>query len=343
MRIVILGSLLCICVSIWSQDSSHLEQVQEVSGSGASGKSYFCVPGVENKSRSRGVEIFYSVSGGGDIQVASEEPPTQISQMQSFEQFGLKIHIPVILKPALKVLLGYSYQPERFRYGSLSSELQPLVSHFQYQSLKSNAYSLTAAKSLNDHNYIGVRAKVAFNGDYDGWMNFESRYRTMNIIGLFGIKKNEDFEWGVGVYYTQNMRRALLLPFAMMHKTFNDKWGIELAPPAYVYGRYNINEKSMILFGGEYASRIYAFDTQKKNAQSLPIEYTLNHAEINAVVSLERQIVPWVWFNIKGGYQFSLRNRFETDELPDTKLYITPPNAPFFQMSLFLSPPDHMK
>ncbi len=334
---------MCIGASLWSQDSSRLEQVQEVSVSGVAIKPQFCVPGVAHKSRSRGLEIVYTASSGGDLQVSSEEQSNQVSQVRSFEQFGLKIYIPVILKPAFKMLVGYAYQPDRFRYGNLSSELQPLVSHFQNQVLKSNAYSIAAVKSLNARNYIGIRAKVSFNGDYNGWMNFDTRYRTMNVIGLFGIKKNEDFEWGVGAYYSQNMRRMLLLPFAMMQKNFNDKWGIEIAPPAYVYGRYNLNKNSLLLFGGEYTSRIYAFDTQKLNAQSLPAEYTMNHAEINAMVSLEQQIVPWVWFSVKGGYQISLGSRFETREIPNANIHVNPPDAPFFQMAIFLSPPDRLE
>lgn len=343
MRIIIICSLLCACASLWSQEDDLQEKTQEELGSGASARSYFCVPGIANKSRSRGVEISYNVSSGGIIQLPNNETQRTLANMQSFEQVNFKLYIPLLLKPDFKLLVGYSYQPERFRYGSLGSEIQPLVTNFQDKALRSNSYSLTASKSLNSRHYIGLRAKVAFNGDYDTWMNFDSRYRTINAMGVFGTKKNEDFEWGVGVYYSQNMRRSLILPFAMLHKNFNDKWGIELAPPAYVYGRYNLDEKSILLFGGEFGSRMYSIDTQKLDAQSKPARYTMNHAEISAMISWERQIVPWVWFNIKGGYQFGIGNRFETDAIPNANLRANPPDAPFFQMSIFLSPPDHMK
>ena len=69
----------------------------------------------------------------------------------------------------------------------------------------------------------------------------------------------------------------------------------------------------------------------------------MNHAEINAMVSLEQQIVPWVWFSVKGGYQISLGSRFETREIPNANIHVNPPDAPFFQMAIFLSPPDRLK
>ncbi|MFN7118525.1 MAG: DUF6268 family outer membrane beta-barrel protein [Saprospiraceae bacterium] len=328
---------------LWSQEVA-LQTTAELKADG-NGRSYFCVPGIDNQSRSRGVEIFYNVASGGVIQRRGDsEDQRKLAQMESTENISFKLYIPLLLKRDFKILLGYAYQPERFRYGNLSNELQPLVANFQGQLLKSNSYSVLTTKSLDHDNYIAFRAKVAFNGDYKTWMNFDQRYMTMNAIGLYGIKKNADFEWGVGVYFSKNMRRTLVLPFAMMHKNFNDKWGIELAPPAYVYGRYNINPKSILLFGSEFNSRIYSIDTQRLTASSnVPNEYTMNHQEVSAMVSLERQLMPWVWLNIKGGYQFNIGSRFEPSAANDPELRVKLPQAPFFQMGIFLSPPDHMK
>jgi len=328
---------------MWSQESAMLEHTQEQPSVGVPAKSYFCVPGVDHKSRSRGVEISYDWSDGGDIGGITTEGKGTLGTLRSFEKLNYKLYIPVLMKPDWKILLGYAYQPERFNFSNVGPEIQPLVANFQNKYLRSNAYSITSSKSLNERNYIGVRAKIAFNGDYDKWMSFDKRYMTINAMGLFGIKKSEDFEWGFGVYYSKNMRRSIILPFAMMHKNFNDKWGIEVAPPAYLYLRHNINEKSILLFGGEFSSRIYAFDTQKLDAQSIPAEYTLNHGEINAMITLEQQLIPWVWFSVKGGYQFGIRSQFETKAIPDANFRINMPDAPFLQMAIFLSPPDHLK
>ncbi len=331
---------------LWSQGvalPAPMEENTPAAGSAEnSSRNYFCTPGIQNQSRSRGVEILYRVSAGGDVLDRADEV-RELAQLQSFQQVNFKLYIPLLLKRDWKILLGYTYQPERFQFGSLGTELKPIVGNFQNTFLKSNSYSLTTSKSLNSKHYLGFRAKVAFNGDYKTWMNFENRYMTMNAIGLLGFKKSDNFEWGLGVYYSKNMRRSLILPFAMMHKNFNDKWGIELAPPAYVYARFNLRPKTIFIFGGEYSSRIYSFDTQHLDARAIPIEYTMNHGEINALVSMEQQIVPWVWLGVKGGYQFSIRSRLETNAIPDVNKRINLPNAPFFEMAIFLSPPDHMK
>lgn len=346
MRIALACGLLLMYSALWSQGMTLPEPTEghvPAAGSAAnSSSSYFCSPGIHNQSRSRGVEILYRISSGGEVLDRVNEN-LELAQLQAFEQLNFKLYIPLLLKRDWKILLGYTYQPERFQFRNLGTDLAPIVSNFQNTFLKSNSYSLTTSKSLNDRHYIAFRAKVAFNGDYKTWINFENRYMTMNAIGLLGFKKSEDFEWGVGVYYSKNMRRSLILPFAMMHKNFNDKWGIEIAPPAYIYGRYNIHPKTILLFGGEYNSRIYSFDTQHFDTRSMPIEYTMNHGEINTLVSMEQQIVPWIWMGVKGGYQFSIRSRLETKAIPDANRRINLPNAPFFEMSIFLSPPDHMK
>lgn len=335
-------SLLLVFSTLWSQGLGT-QQETGISNSNSQER-YFCEPGIARKSRTRGAEVFYTISSGGIVQESGTETTNTLAQMQSYEHYGAKLYIPLLLRNDFKVLLGYSYQPERFRYGRVSPELQPLIYNFQNKNLKSNGYTLLITKSLDRDHYMAFRAKVAFNGDYAQWMNFEQRYRTMNAFGLYGFKKNEDFEWGVGLYFSKNMRSWLLLPFAFMHKNFNEKWGIELAPPAYVYGRYNMNKKSILLFGGEFNSRMYSIDSEHQTSiGQQQIEYTMNHAEVDAMVSLEHQLMPWVWFSMKGGYQIWLPGRFRAENAPLPSLPVHLPDAPFFQVSLFLSPPDRVK
>lgn len=345
----------CICiitvfVASWAQPENKVSLLLEQDFT--SGSKGFCTPGVSNKSRSRGLEITYNLSGGGFLESGEGDATQVVGQMNSLESINLKVHVPVLLKEDFKILLGYQYQPQRYSFSEnigvneMSAQLQPYIGNISNQNLKSNAFSVLATKAINEKYYTVLRLKVGFSGAYDGWVNFGDQYANFNAIGLFGIKKSEDFEWGVGILYSQNIRRQLLLPFVMMNKNFNDKWGIETAPPAYVLGRYNVSPKSILLFGAEYNSNIFSiepnsFNTLQAPRSSQPTVFSMNNRSFSAVVSLEQQIVPWVWLNIKTGFQYNLNSRLEM-QIPgtDTMVRFRPPNAPFLQMGIFLSHPD---
>ena len=68
--------------------------------------------------------------------------------------------------------------------------------------------------------------------------------------------------------------------------------------------------------------------------------YHLNHAEVQFGLSFERQVVPWVWVNVKGGYQVNFTTRFESTVSAWDDYRVRPGNAPYFKVGLFLSPPD---
>lgn len=340
MRIVIASCLLLLMGKLTAQSESSSTE-----GQSATGTQEFCTPGVANKSRSRGVELYYTVAGGGPIERRRTENQEEVANLSSYQRFGIKLNVPLVLKPNFKLLLGYSYQPERYQYNNLSPEIQPYYSDLNNNLLKNNSLNLLLTKSLSSTKYLVIYTRIAFNGDYDGWINFDQRYHTYNAFSILGFKKREDFEWGVGLYYTQNMRRRLLLPFAMMNKNFNDKWGVELAPPAYVLARYNINPKSILLFGGEFNSLMYSISSRGVNTlqQAAPPEYSMNHNDISAVVSVERELVNWLWLNIKGGYRYNIGSRFESSVDGYDSFRLRLPSAPFLQVGLFLSPPDHLK
>ncbi len=314
----------------------------------APGQRGFCTPGVANKSRARGLEIVYTRSGGGVWQNGNDKTASPAGELQSLESINLRLRVPVLLKPDLKILLGYQYRPQRYNFQEIGSEIHPFVGEMNNESFKSNAFSLYLTKSFDETYYTAFRLQTGFNGAYDNWINFDSQYLTISAIGLLGIKKHKDFEWGFGMVYSRNIRRTLVLPFVMLNKNFNDRWGFEAAPPAYVLGRYNANPETILLFGAEYNSSIYAIEpngigTLQANRNTPSVVYSMNNRSFSAVISLERQLIPWVWLNIKGGYLFNLNSHFEI-QIPDTDqtLLFQPPNAPFLQMGIFLSPPDKL-
>ncbi len=310
----------------------------------------YCTPGILNKSRSRGVDIAYNFFGGGIIRTRENDITDRPGELEGLESIILKVKVPLINKPGLKMLLGYSYMPERYIFESLPVVKSSLLSSFtpnfsdvvtdiDTRRLKHNAFNIYIMKPLNERHYLAIRGSAAFNGDYKGWVKFDQRYAAYSATVAFGIKRNRDLEYGFGIGFNHNFRRTLALPFFLYNRNFNEKWGVEAVLPAFVNGRYNIDPKTIFLFGYQFNSSNYSIDIRNRYTDENQI-YHLGHSEILAGVSLERQIMPWVWANVKTGYQFNLPTRFDAT-VPGWQSYSAiPSNQMYLRVGMFISPPD---
>lgn len=182
-----------------------------------------------------------------------------------------------------------------------------------------------------------------FNGSYDGLVSFKERYRHYNLIGALGFKPNDDFEWGVGILFSHTLEgRNRLLPFVFLNKNFTEKWGLEATPPASVFVRYNYNPSNILLLGMEYASQAFAISPESLPPIGLENNFVLDHSEARLTFSWERKFVPWVWINVKVGYQFNFFTEVVDVGVSANNIAVDPTNAPFVRLSFFLSPPDKM-
>jgi hypothetical protein len=59
--------------------------------------------------------------------------------------------------------------------------------------------------------------------------------------------------------------------------------------------------------------------------------------------SLERQIVPWVWLNIRAGFQFNLPTRFQPAEDGLPSYSAIPNSTPYLSAGIFISPPNYLR
>ena len=121
---------------------------------------------------------------------------------------------------------------------------------------------------------------------------------------------------------------------------FNEKWGIETVFPAVILGRHNINSRNILLFGSEFNSQSYAIDVDQ--GFETPTHFHLNHAELRLLLRLERQLAPWVWFNLEGGYQYNFNTGLADKTLDQSSFKVDFENNLFFNIGVFLSPPDKM-
>ena len=297
----------------------------------------YCKPGINDKTRSKGLSLSYGWINSGTY--VAEETTTfaaPASILDNFSHLEFKLKIPIVLKDRTKVLLGYKYYTEFYNFGRVGQDYAETFTELSQRNLKSNEYSLIISHSLNDKNYLGIRYKYATNGDYAGWTDFDSRYAIHNFMGVYGTKKSEDFEWGIGLIISSSFRRNTALPFLLYNRNFNKKWGIESLFPANLFLRYNVDAQTIGLFGIEYNSKSYRIDAE--NIANEVIDYAFNHSELIISFSAERHLRSWFWANMKIGYQNNFSSDFENKSTSAVFFQAEPGNGLYFRVGLFLSP-----
>ena len=297
-----------------------------------------CQPGVDNKSRSRGLDISYQLLGNAIFEPKDQALQEPFSEQESLQGLIFKLRFPIINRERFRLIVGYSYRPERYQIVNFGTDFTDIFQNLDQRWLKSNSFSLTLSKPLGENYYTGLRLRLMSNGDYGQWLNFGERYTIYNAVGLFGIKKRSDLEWGVGINFSSSFRRTIALPFVFYNQTFSEKWGVEMILPSQLYLRYNLKPTSIILTGFEYNSRSYSVDIN--GTQGFNGIYNMNHSELRAIASMEQRLVPWLWLNAKVGFQLNFSTDFDAVDALNTSFNVEPTNSPFFQIGLFISPPN---
>jgi hypothetical protein len=298
----------------------------------------YCKPGVRNKSRSKGLEIAYTRLGSGTFEAEDNSVASPYSQYSNWERLKIGLKVPLVNKENLKILLSYKYFSESFSLSQYGIDFSETFQELNARRLKKNSIGAIITKPLNESKYLAFRFGYAADGNYSGLLNFKKDYAVYKALGLYGVKKNEDLEWGVGLSFSKSFRRTTILPFLLYNRNFNKHWGIESVFPAFVYGRYNFSPISILLFGFEYNSDSYRMKVDLPNNGLL--DYGLNHSEVTGMVRLEQQITPWVWANVRVGYQMNFSTDFESKSLETIPFNVEPTGGLVFQIGLFISPPD---
>ena len=91
----------------------------------------------------------------------------------------------------------------------------------------------------------------------------------------------------------------------------------------------------------EYGSSSYRFDLTTTGGEQF--DYAFNHSELLTLLRLEQRFAPWVWGNLRFGYQTNFSTDFESKSLATPEFMVDPSNGLFFEIGIFISPPDHFR
>jgi len=296
----------------------------------------FCKPGVINSSPGKGLLVEYGSAPISALHSYNSDSGQKRRIDDDVEQLLVKLKVPLVYKPGLTMLLGFEHSWERHELELPTNAENILLETLDNQTLKISRAAFYLLKPLNDKFYFGLRAGASFNGDYEGLIQTDDRFGVYRVAGLFGFKKREDLELGLGVLYNNSFRKEMVVPFLLYNQTFNEKWGIESVLPVNIKGRYNFNKKSLLLLGAEYVSNVYSMDIET------PLEPTIyNFKSSGLLFSLDWQqrFTSWTWVSVQGGYAHSFDAVFE-NTVTSGEVPITPAGGVFGRIGIFVSPPS---
>ena len=297
----------------------------------------FCQPGVIRKSKSKGVEFAWTPSLGRNFIPGDASDNGNNSRLSRLDELKFKFKVPIINAESVKVLMGFEHGWDRFNFSEIGAVQSSFFNNLDGRTLKYNKFTAYLTKSINYKYYVIFRIRAAYNGDYDYFLNTDGRYATYSATGIFGVKPREDLEYGFGLSYSNGFNRVRILPFAIYNRTFNKKWGIETVLPVQIFGRYNINEETILVFGPEFTSRRYSIDNFLPD-QEEPEILNIRNAGINMLVSLERKLFSWFWLNVRTGYQIPFSSRIDNVSIEENSFRFRQGMFPFFKIGIFVTP-----
>lgn len=314
----------------------------DIDGYSAGGVKCFCKPGLDNTSRSRGLTLSYTSNTPSRFTEEKTPLSESLTSMNTLRSLLVDVKIPIINQEGFKVLLAYKYVQDEYDLNTIGADFTSVFSGLDNTVLKGNDYGIIISKSIDENRYLAFYGKYSAKGNYDKWTNFDARYSIYKARLMFGKKPSADYEWGVGLNFSSGFRNTTIIPFVILNKNFNEKWGFESVLPAYALMRYNLDEKNIFLGGIQVSGQTFRVDLPNDMIPDTPFDFSVNRSEIRLTTLWERQIVPWIWTSAQVGYQFHFTTQFEGKNDFSPNFDVDPTNSLFFNLSLFLSPPDHL-
>jgi hypothetical protein len=315
----------------------------------------YCNPMLSGMAPSKGFSISYERVGNSQIKSVSRDTAigNASASMERNNRFELNAKIPIITKGKFKLIGGFRYFYEDFIFKNSSGfSSYPLYSNLQKKHLKSIGVNLSMLKSVNEETFWILRSDFDLNGDYTNDQLPTSSFIKVSAAFLYGKKKCETKSTGLGIFINYALGRQTIFPVYLYNNTFNKHWGIEALLPAYLKGRYNFSEKSLLLFGYDIEGASYNLSINNP-AISQYQSLQLRKSNVRLVAEFQKELYKFVWFSIAAGIRqpinFNITTRHDRGGyFSFSRFSIIPGNqlikntlslAPFINASIFITPP----
>jgi hypothetical protein len=244
-------------------------------------------------------------------------------------------NFPVISRNDIIVNVGTTYMETHYGITADGGNLNGLTSTLKENSLRSMGVNFTVFKPLNKVNFLLFNTSHDLNGDYKLSKLQPMKYMKHSVLGVYGWKKHDRLQMGVGVSRTYRGGRVLHIPIIMYNYTApNRKWGIESVFPARVSYRRSFSPRSILLAGYELEGASYRLGGYEK---TLP-DIELRRSELRFKLAYEFSVHQFIWLSAQAGLRANYRFNVDDGDKKDI-IKNTLESSPFFNLSLNLVSP----
>lgn len=354
-------SLLYVALSLFSLPSFAQvddDDEEDYSSYGLeSGVKRYCTPKVIGLSPQRLISIGYEFAGPHQILASSLGNFTeQTGDVNNYMGLVLGANLPLISTNKFLLNVGMNYVDSYYSFAN--DELTNPFLQALNGNIRTFGLNTTIFKPLNEKHYVLGFASMDYNGDYNLNRLQNIGFTKTTLVGVFGWKFNDRFQFGVGATQTYRAGEKNYLPVIHYNYTSkNDKWGLEALLPARFHYRYSFTKQNILLAGFEVVGNSYHLANvnnerfPSNNAPGMIPGYDADNlefrrSEIRFRLDYMRQVYDFIWVSVQAGYIYAYR--FNVDSGNDFRFFGSDKpyvmenemkGAPFFQITLNLVSP----
>lgn len=316
----------------------------------------YCTPKVTGLSPQRLISVGYEFAGPHQIDAAPiGDFAAQQGEVNNYMGLFVGLNLPAISTHKFLLNVGMNYVDSYYSFAN-----DDLNNPF-LQSLNGNirtfGLNTTIFKPLNAKHYILGFLGADYNGDYNIKRMQSINFMKTTVVGVFGWKFNDRFQFGFGATQTYRAGEKSYLPVIHYNYTSkNDKWGIEALLPARMHYRYSFNRQNILLAGFEVLGNSYHLANvdgryPANDAAGMLPAYDANNlefrrSEVRFRLDYMKQLYDFIWLSVQAGYIYAYR--FNVDSGNDFRSLVSDmpyimenemKGAPFFQITLNLVSP----
>ncbi|MEM0998051.1 MAG: hypothetical protein AAGN35_13260 [Bacteroidota bacterium] len=290
-----------------------------------------CETGVRGMMPSRWIEVYYEKS----TPFAAERGNVGISQ---FRRSGFRARLPLLAKPGLKMIAGFTYRQEYLGVSDISIESEFPWQDIDRRRFNQRGFELMWLTPFRGQAYMVGRASAAIhNPESNITLQSFRRDGQFSLSQLMVLRPDANRELGLGFYIKRAQGRTSTYPVALYNHTLSRRWGIEALLPSYARLRHNLGPTSAVVLQAKASGGAFNMEFGTPLGQE---NLSLRRSELIVGLTFQQEIFDPLWI----GFEFGVRQPFQLGvfdpNAPRTPLSSTPLSAAtYFSTSLFLVPP----
>lgn len=278
----------------------------------ASGTKSYCTSKIIGISPSKLISVGYDIQGPYSLTTDVNNTAPWNDDISISHGLRLGATFPVVSNIRGIFSIGFSYWEQNYSFKNTLSG-SPLAYSLDNSALRTTGVNFTYFKPLSGVHFLLFNSSHDLNGDYrlNEWQN--PKYIKHSVLGVFGWKKHDRRQFGIGVARTYRVGEVNYIPIILYNYTSpNGKWGIESILPARFHYRRTINARNLLFAGFELEGNSYRLRNRDNVFAGFPNDaLELRRSELRLRLVYERSLYGFIWLSAQVGYRYNYR--FEVD------------------------------